>query len=167
MEPSKRAVRPEFSVKDGVRTLEFDGVKLAQSSSREPKKPRWVEFSIYRTPRGQYVLSRVGISIFYHSKECFTTVRNSLSPIDGLTLAAEYVACSTCRPSRFSEEGVFPETPRASAWVCSDALGVVSSLMKEDDNGTEYLTNVARRLLIEASKHDDPIARAFYVDRIE
>jgi hypothetical protein len=157
----------EFSVKDGVRTLEFDGVKLSESSSREPRKPRWVEFSIYRTPKNQYVISRVGMSIFYHSKECFTVVRNSLSPVDGLKLSGEYVACSTCHPSRGAEEGVFPETPRASAWVCSDAVGVVDSLMKRDDNGTEYLTNVARRLLVEASKLDTEIAGAFYVDRIE
>lgn len=157
----------EFSVRDGVRTLEFDGVKLSESSSRLPKKPRWVEFSIYRTPKGQYVLSRVGFSIFYHSRECYTVSRNSLSPVNGLTLSAEYVACTTCAPSRITEEGVFPETPRFAAWVCSDALGVVSSLMKEDDNGTEYLTNVARRLLVDASKLDADIADAFYVDRIE
>lgn len=157
----------EFSVKDGVRKLEFDGVHLAESSSRAPKKPRWVEFSIYRTPKGQYVVSRVGYSIFYHAQECFTVSRNSLSPVDGLTLSAEYVACSTCHPSRLLEEGVFPETPRPAAWVCSDALGVISSLMKQDDNGTEYLTNVARRLLIDASKLDADIADAFYVDRIE
>lgn len=157
----------EFSVRDGVRKLEFDGVHLSESSSRLPKKPRWVEFSIYRTPKGQYVLSRVGFSIFYHSRECYTVSRNSLSPVDGLTLSAEYVACTTCQPSRSNEEGVFPETPRYAAWVCSDALGVVSSLMKEDDNGTEYLTNVARRLLVDASKLDADIADAFYVDRIE
>lgn len=157
----------EFSVKDGVRTLEFDGVRLAESSSREPNKPRWVEFAIYRTPKNQYVLSRVGMSIFYHAKECFIVSRNNLSPVDGLKLSADYVACFTCHPSRMSEEGVFPETPRSSAWVCSDAIGVVSSLMKQDDNGTEYLTNVARRLLVEASKSDKDIARSFYVDRIE
>lgn len=157
----------EFSVRDGVRKLEFDGTKLAESSSRLPKKPRWVEFSIYRTPKGQYVLSRVGFSIFYHSRECYTVARNSLSAVDGLTLSAEYVSCSSCHPQRTDEEGVFPETPRFAAWVCSDALGVVSSLMKEDDNGTEYLTNVARRLLVDASKLDADIADAFYVDRIE
>jgi hypothetical protein len=156
-----------YSVKDGVRTLEFDGVHLSTSSSRLPNKPRWVEFSIYRTPKGQYVLSRVGYSIFYHAKECYTVSRNSLSPVDGLTLGPEYIACSVCNPSLLNHEGVFPETPRHAAWVCSDALGVVSSLMKEDDNGTEYLTHVARRLLIDAAKSDELIYDAFYIDRIE
>ena len=156
-----------YSVRDGVRTLEFDGVKLASSSSRLPNKPRWVEFEIYRTPRGQYVVSRIGYSVFYHAKECFTVTRNSLSPVDGLELAPEYIACSTCRPSRLDYDGVFPETPRPAAWVCSDALGVISSLMKVDDNGTEYLTNVARRLLMDAAEEDEHIYDAFYIDRIE
>lgn len=156
-----------YSVKDGVRTLEFDGVKLSSSSSRLPHKPRWVEFEIYRTPRGQYVLSRVGYSIFYHAKDCFTVSRNSLSPVDGLTLSPDYTACSSCRPSLLDHEGVFPETPRHAAWVCSDALGVISSLMKEDDNGTEYLTNVARRLLELAAEVDDNLHDAYYFDRIE
>jgi hypothetical protein len=39
--------------------------------------------------------------------------------------------------------------------------------MKEDDNGTEYLTNVARRLLTQASKIDKAIASAYFEDRIE
>lgn len=157
----------EFSVRDGVRKLEFNGTKLAESSSRSPNKPRWVEFSVYRTPKGQYVISRIGYSIFYHAADCFTVARNNLSAVDGLTLSADYVACSTCKPSRVTIDGVFPETPRYAAWVCSDALGVVNSLMKEDDNGTEYLTNVARRLLVDASLLDEDIADAFYVDRIE
>lgn len=156
----------EFSVRDGVRRLEFNGVKLAESSSQLPKKPRWVEFSIYRTPTGQYVISRIGFSVFFHSAECYTVIRNGLTPRGGLTLPPEYMPCDNCKPALVPDD-IFPETPRYAAWVCSDALGVVSSLMKEDNNGTEYLTNVARRLLIDASKLDRDIADAFYVDRIE
>lgn len=157
----------EFSVRDGVRTLLFSGVRLSQSSSRLPHKPRWVEFTLYRTPKNQYVVSRVGHSIFFHSKDCITVSKNNLSPVDGLELGGEYVPCSSCKPARGTLEGVFPENPRYAAWYCSDAVGVVSSLMKEDDNGTEYLTNVARRLLIEAARFDSAISGAFYFDRIE
>jgi hypothetical protein len=39
--------------------------------------------------------------------------------------------------------------------------------MKQDKNRTEYLTNVARRLLTDAARLDQDIADAFYVDRIE
>ena len=157
----------EFKVRDGVRTLEFDGVKLSESSSRLPHKPRWVEFSLYRTPKGQYVVSRVGYSIFYHGRDCITVNRNNLAPVDGLTLSGEYTACSSCRPDRADTEGVFPETPRYAAWVCEKPVAVISSLMKSDDNGTEYLTNVARSLLIDASKVDAKVHNVFYTDRIE
>lgn len=158
--------RPKFAVRDLVRTLEFDGIKLADSSSRVPQRPRWVEFELYRTPINTYVLSRVGYSLYYHSQECYTVQRNKLSAVDGLELSGAYVACDKCNPQRADIEGVYPETPRYRAWHCTEAVGVVALLMKEDDNGTEYLTNVARRLLMEASKLDKNIASAFLVDRI-
>lgn len=166
MEPSTDESRPEFSVKDGVRTLKFDGIKLSESSSRYPGKPRWVEFELYRTTKGQYVVSRIGFSLFFHSEGCFTVARNGLKELDGLRLLPEYTACDKCNPSRVPDK-VYPETPRHAGWVCGDAVGVVSSLMQQDDNKTEYLTNVARRLLIDAAKLDRDIADAFYVDRIE
>lgn len=157
----------KFSVRDGVRTRPFEGIKLAESSSRVHGRPRWVEFALYVTPKGQYVVSRIGYSVFYHAKSCHTVVRNNLSAVDGLELAGEYIPCSTCRPTRTEEDGVFPETPRFAAWVCPDAGSVVSSLMQEDDNRIEYLTNVARRLLLDASTLDSDIEYAFNVDPIE
>lgn len=183
MEPTIKEVRPpQFSVRDGVQKLEFDGVKLSSSSSQFGRKPRWVEFELYRTTKGHYVVSRIGYSLFYHTSECYTVTRNNLEPVDGLTLPASYIPCVGCRPNRVPDgvvpktpknvpEGipdeVYPETPRRAGWRCFDAIGVVSSLMKEDENGTEYLTNVARRLLIDAAKLDRDIHDAFYVVRID
>jgi hypothetical protein len=156
----------EFTVRDQVRVRKLEGIKLAESSSRVPDRPRWVEFELYRTTKGTYVLSRVGYSLYYHSRECYTVQRNNLSPVDGLTLNGAYVACDKCNPDRAATEGVFPETPRYRAWV-TEPVGVVALLMKEDENGTEYLTNVARRLLTQASKIDKFIADAYFEDRIE
>lgn len=157
----------KYYVRDGVRTLEFSGAKLAESSSREPGKPRWVEFELYKTPKNQYVLARIGVSVYYHSEDCQTVSRNKLSAVDGAALSAAYVPCGFCSPDRLDIDGTYPETPRYSAYVCTDAVGVVASLMKRDNNKTEYLTNVARRLLTEASRLDPDIRDAFYTDRIE
>lgn len=157
----------QYEVMAGVRKLQFSGTQLAQSSSFAPHKTRWVEFGLYRTVAGIYIVSRVGYSRTYHNAECFTTSRNHLSPIDGLTLPGDYAACEKCKPFLADPDGVFPETPRPAAWQCADAVGVVASLMKEDVNRVEYLTNVARRLLVDASKKDDAISDAFYIDRIE
>lgn len=156
-----------YVVKDGVRTREFQGELLAVSSSNDSRKERWIEFQLYRTLSNQYVVARTGFSRIYHSASCDVVSRNHLSPVDGLELDAGYIPCPRCRPFRGDVEGVFPETPRHAAWVCTDPLGVVSSLMKEDRNGVEYLTNVARRLLEDASDVDPDIEDAYLVDRIE
>jgi hypothetical protein len=176
------APRPEFSVQAGIQTFEFDGIKLSSSSSQFGRKPRWVEFELYRTTKGHYIVSRVGYSLFYHTSECYTTTRNNLEPVDGLTLSSAYIPCQKCHPNSTPDgifpktphnvpEGipdeVYPEAPRRKAWRCFDAVGVVNSLMKEDDNGTEYLTNVASRLLVDAAKLDRNIYDAFYVVRID
>lgn len=155
------------TVRDGVRTRVFSGELLAISSSQDTRKDRWIEFRLYRTVTNQYVVSRIGYSRIFHSADCGLVRRNHLSPVDGLELTPDYIACYECRPSRGDIEGVFPETPRYAAWVCTDPLGVVSSLMKEDRNGVEYLTNVARRLLEKASEADSEIEDAYLVDRIE
>lgn len=157
----------KYYVRDGVRTLEFSGVKLAESSSRDVRKPRWVEFELYKTPKGQYVLARIGVSVYYHSGECQTVARNKLDKVEWADLSAAYVPCEFCKPDKLALEEVYPETPRYAAYVCADAVSVVASLMKQDKNRTEYLTNVARRLLTDASLLDTDVADAFYVDRIE
>lgn len=157
----------QYAVKDGVRTLKFDGELLSTSSSRIGSRPRWVEFSLFRTPKGTYIISRIGVSLYYHSGDCSVVSRNRLSAVDEMELAPDAMPCSECRPSRVSIEGVYPETPRYWAQHSEKAKGIVASLMKYDDNQTEYLTNVARRLLEDAAEVDGGIADAFYTDFIE
>lgn len=154
-------------VKDGVRSLEFNGELIAESSSKSRGKPRWVEFKLYRTESEIYVVSRVGVSNLYHTESCEVVTRNRLSAVDELELSPEYTPCRDCRPERISPDGVFPETPRSWAQVCQTPKGVIASLMKEDHNGTEYLTNVARRLLEEASIYDNEIKKAYLVEYID
>lgn len=157
----------QYAVKDGVRTLRFDGELLSTSSSRVGSRPRWVEFSLYRTPKGTYIISRVGVSRYYHSADCSVVSRNRLSAVEDIDLAEDAIPCSECRPSIADIDGVFPETPRFWAQHSEKARGIIASLMKYDDNQTEYLTNVARRLLEDAAEVDEGIAEAFYNDFIE
>lgn len=154
-------------VKDGVRSLEFNGELIAESSSKSRGKSRWVEFKLYRTESDIYVVSRIGVSNIYHTESCEVTDRNRLSAVDEMELSSEYTPCRDCRPVRVAVEGVYPETPRCWAQVCQTPKGVMASLMKEDHNGTEYLTNVARRLLEEASQYDDEIKKVYLVEYID
>lgn len=157
----------QYSVKDGTRELRFTGTRLSASSSRIGDKPRWVEFELYVTQKGSYVLSRVGKSIYYHGDDCYTVTRNRLSAVDESDLAVEAIPCPECKPARINPEGVYPETPRYWAQSSDSPQGVIASLMQYDENQTEYLTNVARRLLEDASEVDARISDAFYVDNIE
>ena len=55
-----------FEVKDSARTLQFSGKLLSESSSWRRDSTRWIEFALYKTDNGSYVLSRIGVSIIYH-----------------------------------------------------------------------------------------------------
>lgn len=157
----------KFEVKDGTRPYQLDGVQLAHSSSRIHNRPRWVEFSLYKTLKGQYVVYRVGQSLYFHTEDCYTVFRNKLSVVDESEITNRHIPCPDCRPSRISVTGLYPEMPRHKAWIPDSAEGVVKSLYKYDDNNTEYLTNVVIRLLEEASEKDSAIADAFLVRVIE
>jgi hypothetical protein len=156
-----------YQAKNGVITYKFQGIVLSKSSSRVANQPRWVEFELYVTPKKQYVVSRIGMSILYHKSTCETVSRNNLNAVDGAELAGYYVPCPECRPSRMEYEGVYPELPRYWAAQCEDADGVVEALMKKDNFNNWYLTHVAKRLLESAGKYDPDIDDAFRVQTIE
>ena len=59
-----------YEVRDNKRTLKFDGVLLAFSTSFRPGVKRWIEFALYKTDGGNYVLSRVGETHLFHDPEC-------------------------------------------------------------------------------------------------
>lgn len=153
-------------VQDGSRNLKFEGTLLAHSSSRTKSKPRWIEFSLYRTVKGHYVLSRVGISLVVHHGTCPTVKRNALDPLPSEVLLDGRIPCYDCQPDLEVDELVYPETDRKWAQVSDSAQGVVSSLMQTDANGTDYLTEVARTLLVKAADGDSQIADAFYTEYI-
>lgn len=156
----------QYEVRDGTRVLKFEGELLSRSSSQVPGKSRWVEFELYKTRRGQYVISRIGASVAYHTANCSVVSRNKLSSVSEEEIPPMFVPCSDCKPSRLTDE-LFPETPRYWAQVSESARGVVSLLMKYDDNDVAYLTNVAKILLEDAAMIDGDIYNAYSINFIE
>lgn len=154
------------TVQDGARTLKFDGVELAFSTSKDRRKFRWIEFRLYRTQKGHYVLSRVGASVIYHHGTCPTVQRNNLDPLPTETLPHGMLPCPDCAPDPLEDELLYPEMPRKWAQVSDTADGVVQSLKQYDSKGTEYLTDVARNLLEDAAKVDNGIASAYFTEWI-
>lgn len=153
-------------IKDGARILEFEGELLSTSSSRKNGSLRWVEFELYRTLSGSYVISRTGHSMMYHSGECEVTARNSIKPQFREALTASSVPCVECQPESNTSPEIFPERPRHWALVTDTPDGVVDALYKYDSQDARYLTHVARILIEIAAEKDSAIDRAYRVERI-
>jgi len=155
-----------YEVRDNKRTLKIDGQLLAFSTSYRPGVKRWIEFGLYRSNSGSYVLSRVGETHLYHDPSCAVAERNGLVPVPRPALREGSVPCDICHPERTMSEMVAPEMPRYWAQRSDTAEAVVDSLYKFDEAGARYLTTVAERLLEEASEVDPAIEAAYRVETI-
>jgi hypothetical protein len=154
-----------FEVKDGSRTLQFSGSLLSESSSWRPDSLRWIEFKLYKTESGSYIISRVGVSVVYHGAACELVSKYKLNESMPDTLRDDATPCGECFPSR-SLPFVFPERDRTWAHVTNSPEDVVSALYKQDQGGSLYLTNVAKRLLEKAADRDDQLDMVYRLEII-
>lgn len=154
-----------FEVKDGSRTLQFNGVLLAESSSWRRDSSRWIEFKLYRTESGSYILSRVGVSIIFHGAACPLVRKYGLQEAPISILTDQSLSCPDCMPDE-SADLIFPEKNRYWAQVSEEPGAVLDALYKYDDGGARYLTNVAQRLLEQASDKDKNIFETYSVEII-
>ena len=155
-----------YQVKDGSRTLQFNGSLLGKSSSWRRGSTRWIEFELYQTENGSYVLSRVGVSLIYHGAACSLVKRYGLVEASSNDLSKDAIPCEECEPIFTDLPLVFPERHRTWAQVSDDPDAVLEALYKYDDGGARYLTKVAQRLLEEASKKDSKIESIYRVEII-
>jgi hypothetical protein len=157
-----------FRVRDSsTRIIQFDGALLASSSSRENRSQRWIEFNLYKTIGGSYVIAREGVSKIYHGHGCDVITRNSLVDAPRSSLAPDMVPCRLCRPDLSNMPMIYPERSRYWAQVCDSPRSVVESLYRRDETGAHYLTIVAEELLAAAARVDTGIADAFLVETID
>jgi hypothetical protein len=146
--------------------MRFEGRHLANSSSKRPGSARWIEFDLYKTEGGKYVLSRVGVSYVYHSVVCPLVSRYGLHEAHTTDLSGSAVPCEECDPDD-TDPVVFPESFRYWTLVAEEPDAILDALYKEDHNGARYLTRVAERLLQEAAAQDadiDMVYRFEYID---
>lgn len=149
-----------YSVKDGERTLQFNGVLLARSTSERKGNYRWIEFELYKTESGSYILSRVGVSLIFHGATCRLVSRYRLEEKPSSTLIEDSMPCEDCAPDD-SLDLIFPEKYRHWAQVSDKPDAVLDALYKYDDNGAKYLTGVAQRLLQIASLVDSEVESVY------
>ena len=154
-----------YEVKDGSRILQFDGKLLGESSSQTPDSTRWIEFRMYKTESGSYILSRVGVSLVYHGAACPLVGKYKLSEVDITELKKDALPCEECMPS--SELPlVFPEKERTWAQVSDGPEAVLEALYKYNYDGSRYLTKVAKRVLEQAAKVDERIDLMYRIEVI-
>lgn len=154
-----------FSVRDGDRTLQFNGTLLAKSTSERRGAYRWIEFELYKTESGSYILSRIGVSLIFHGAACSLVSKYKLAEALSEDLHDRAVPCEQCDPD-YSLDLVFPEKYRYWAQVSDSPEAVLDALYKYDNNGAYYLTSVAQRLLQHAAKVDSEIAQVYTVEII-
>jgi hypothetical protein len=156
-----------IQVRDGSRTLQFNGKLLGSSSSSRPGANRWIEFELYKTENGSYVLSRVGVSVIYHTPACHLVQRYGLDEVitSQVKDSARLVPCEHCRPT-LSVDVIFPEKNRYWAQVSEDPSAVLDALYKYDASGAKYLTHVAQRLLEDAARVDKGIESVYKIEVI-
>lgn len=159
--------RVMIQVKDGHRLLQFDGELLAHSSSWRAGSYRWIEFSLYRTEAGSYVIARIGQSLLYHLRGCKVVSRNALQEAPRSDLELDAHPCELCQPELQPDFPiVYPERPRYHAQVCDGPDAVLDALHRYDSAGSRYLTLVAARLLDDASEHDHRLEQAYKIETI-
>ena len=152
-------------VKDGSRTLQFEGRLLGDSSSWRRGSTRWIEFKLYKTESGSYVLSRVGASLVYHGAACPLVKRYSLIESSTNKLSEDAIPCEECNPN-LELPVIFPEKYRNWAQVSEEPEAVLEALYKYDNGGARYLTNVAQRLLEQAAFNDSAVESVYRVEMI-
>lgn len=156
-----------YKVRSGERLLEFDGVKLASSSSQRPDSVRWVDFNLYITVGGSYVLERIGQSDVFHTLACPIVERSKLKYDPNDALLHRHIECTTCLPDA-DYDTVVIEKPRYFALVTESPAAVLDALHKKDrTNSTRYMTYVSQKLIEEAAKHDKRLEREYLTEYID
>lgn len=162
-----------YEVRNGARIIRFEGVLLAEVTSKRSSSPRWTEMQLFRTERGFYVIHRLGGSSVYHASDCVLAKANKLQygadlP-GGPPPSSEINAmspCPSCRP--LVTDG--PETlrfERERHWAgVAETPEAAVSMLHRNDGGARSLPWVAANLLAEASKKDEPLALAYGVEQL-
>lgn len=152
-----------IKLNDDKRSIKFTGKILGEASSKTSTRSRWVEFKLYKTQGGQYVLWRTGKSRVYHTIWC--NKKLDFYPSNTI-IFDELIPCEKCHPTP-SEEYISPEMPRNKILTTKNAASVVKLLYMVDKNDVQYLTNVAIDLLEQASINDKDISNAYKEEYID
>lgn len=156
----------KYEVRDRGRVLTFNGLVLAEATSRKDDSPRWTELRLYQTVGGGYVLEKVGRSVVTHMPGC-SAARGLLPrfqaayPGDDPEVGFEYCDCV---PDEYDFTKLLVEASRFWALHTTSAAEVIDSLrlrMRGVDN--PRIPWVAKSLLDSAALIDAEFGKLWTV----
>lgn len=144
---------------DSGPTYSFYGRLLGHASTERENSVRWTEIFIYKTDGGNYIVSRLGVSLVYHTGDSECTSMGTT--IKGGRIREDAEPCERCNPAvpeddHFDPEATFiAEKTMASSDVIEDATKVADSLSTWDRNKQmRRLSSVASEALHRAAGTD-------------
>lgn len=144
---------------DAGPTYSFSGKLLGHATTERENSLRWTEIDIYRTDGGNYIVSRLGVSLVYHTNESECTSMGV--PLKGARLRNDAEPCERCEPAVPEDAGFDPEEmfiaekTMTSADVVESATQVADALSTWDRNKQmRRLSSVASEALHRAASTD-------------
>lgn len=159
----------KFKVRDGTtRTIEFEGQRLAEVSSRRTGSPRWTELRLYRTQSGVFVLEKVGASVVLHAPGCPEILPGTALPrfqaeYPGQDPAAdEWWWCETCgeKAEQIDMPSLLVESNRYWAIISETPDEIVDSLYRRK-GGARTMPRMSLALLEEAARSSPEILDSY------
>jgi hypothetical protein len=151
-----------WNVRDDGRVITFEGVKLAETSSKRPNVTRWTDMALYKTDTGKYVFTKVGRTVVLHDPACPDIVRKlnlfmdeypDRDPEDGFDL-------HSCIGETYYMDEILVEQTRFWAFIAESAEAVVDALHK-NEGGMRFLPRMSINLLEAAIPKDVDLAAAY------
>lgn len=147
------------------REIRFEGELLGFDTTEDDTKPRWSEFSIYRTKGGQYITVKKGCSVIYHAtRECA-----GQNAEERENLSREFIEldpCEKCTPADDADI-YFEEIDLCTVFVSKQASEVLDTAYIVGPGGNRFIPHVASRALAEAADKDSDLAHGVRVQVVQ
>ena len=157
-----------YMVRDGARSITFEGAQLAEVSSERSTSPRWTDMALYKTESGKYVLTKIGRTRVLHETGCPGIIGKLNLYMDEYpnTVPEEgNFDFHTCVGETYYIDEILVEQTRYWAYIADNARAVID-ILHRNEGGVRSLPRLSITLLEEAALHDSEISKAYSVEHI-
>lgn len=138
-------------------THDFDGELIAESSTDDGEKARWIEFKLYRLDKGGWCVHRLSDSVLYHRGDTACRTQKQARPGQpgfATDLAEGSEPCAVCKPPGLAkmrpDEPVRIETARHNVHFLDTEQEVVDNLSIDRRTAKRFWSEPVVELLVAA-----------------